>query len=165
MQAPLVIVNPEDREPPHRSPYVRDTNRYVLSFGAYGTTHLMVWGRSLEDALETAAEWLAENAPGHIMPAWGKEHTALVKEACEERGLPWPIPEGVDPEDAGYLAAQEDAENDLTCTESGYLTSYEWFITLDEHATRADVKEFIVSLSERHCGKGPVVDITRPVER
>ena len=160
--AQLIIVNPEDRAN-HQSKWIRHygAKRYVLSFGVVGTTHLMVWGHSLEDALETAAGWLADNAPGHIMPAWGEKHTALVRECCEERGLPYPPPDGADLEGDGYYDAQEDAESDLTYTESGYLTSYEWFVTLDEHATRADVKAFISELSERHYSDGPVVEVAK----
>ncbi len=68
---------------------------YVFAFGAYGDTYVMAYG-GLEDALEAAAEWLAENAPGHLMAAWGPEHTELVREACIERGLAWPPPTGAD---------------------------------------------------------------------
>ncbi len=39
-----------------------------FQFGAYGTTHVFVWSgpghMGIEDALEEAASWLAENAPG-----------------------------------------------------------------------------------------------------
>ena len=40
---PLVLVNPTDRD--------WTKGRYVLAFGAYGWTRLMVWASSLEDAL------------------------------------------------------------------------------------------------------------------
>lgn len=130
----IVLVNPQSGT--HRYP----ETRWVLWFGAIGSTCLMVWADSLDDALEEAAGWLADHAPGHIMARWGEEHTALVKEACEEAGLAWPMPEGADEEE--YYRAFEEAEADLTYTESGYLTSYEWGI-LAEDPTRAELIELI----------------------
>ena len=57
--AQLTIINPSNRD------YAR--HRYVLSFGAHACTHLMVYASSLDSALEECADWLADNAPGHIM--------------------------------------------------------------------------------------------------
>lgn len=164
MHAPIVIVNPSDRGN-HQSRWGHDTPRFVLSFGAYGSTHLMVWGH-LEDALEEAADWLADNAPGHIMlhghggDTRDPQLDELMAETCEELGLAWPIPDDCD-DMQPYWDAEQTAYADLTYTERGYLTSYEWCITLDEHATRADVKAFIAELAVRHYGDGPVCDITR----
>ncbi len=36
-------------------------NAFVLSFGAYGDTHVLVYENSLDDALESAAEALRDN--------------------------------------------------------------------------------------------------------
>ena len=58
----ITMVNPTERE------YA--SHDYVLWFGGCGTTNLRVWADSLEDALEIAADWLKEHAPGHIMPHW-----------------------------------------------------------------------------------------------
>lgn len=160
MSAKLIIVNPTERE--------YTDQRFVLSFGAYGCIHLMVWGH-LEDALEEAAKWLAENAPGHIMlKGNGADERdpyldELLEETCKKKGLAWPIPndawgtKAMEP----YWDAESEAYADLTETEDGYLTSYEWCITLD-NPTRAEVKAFIAELSERHYDSGPVVDVTRP---
>ena len=173
MSAPLTIVNPSDRDDhqaKHQwSPYVRYTKRYVLWFGACGPTYLMVWGRSLDAALETAADWLADNAPGHIMlrgdgnDERDPQLDELMSEACKDAGLAWPMPEpegGPTPEDLQpYWDAEETAYADLTHTDRGYLTSSEWGIALDEHASRADVKAFIASLAERHYSDDPVVAV------
>lgn len=129
----VYLVNPENRD------YV--SSRFILWFGAYGTTRLMVWENHLEDAIETAAEWLAKYAPGHIMPMWGDDHKELVKEACEDEGISFP--EGFEAlEDEKKWAICESAEADLTMTESGFLTSYEWGIDM-ENPTRAELDEFL----------------------
>lgn len=170
MSAKLIIVNPEDRAD-HQSEWSRHyaSKRYVLWFGACGATYLMVWGHSLDDALETAADWLGDNAPGLIMLHGNGNDTrdpeldSLMREACEEQDLPWPPPDDADMQP--YWDAEQDAYADLTYTERGYIPSDEWGIALDEHATRADVKAFISELAERHYSDDPVVDITRPERR
>lgn len=150
--AALHIVNPSNRS--------FCDNRYVLWFGACGPTFLMVWEHSLEDALETAAGWLADNAPGLIMPAFGEEHMGLLKEACEERGLTLEQWQALcDAGDGTYSDIQEDAEADLTYTEAGYLTSYEWGIVFDDGASRADVKAWIADLEARHYSDTPAVQV------
>lgn len=114
-----------EKEPDDRHPYVLvnplDYNNwmkpqlYAMHFGAYGTTCLLVWmDASIEDAAEVAAEWLAEYAPGHITT---EEHVGkLIEEAKEDEP-------GISDEDA-----YEKATADLTYTEAGWLTSYEWTI-------------------------------------
>lgn len=151
MSSPLTIINPNDRN------WTR--HRYVLWFGACGPTHLMAYANSLDDALEECGEWLAKHAPGLIMAAWGEEHSALVKEACEEAGLTYPPPSDVCADmDHHYQDAQQSAESDLTYTESGYLTSHEWGITLED-PTRSEIKAFIAELAERHYSDEPVVKV------
>jgi len=56
-------------------PYGR---RWLFAFGAYGWTRVLVLGAdpSLEDALEIAADWLAENAPGIFAEAESEEDEA-----------------------------------------------------------------------------------------
>jgi len=115
---------------------------YVLWFGACAASYLHVYANSLDDALEECAAYLAEYAPGHIMKHGSEEHVALLKEACEEHGVEW------DPDK--FCGAIEpladmvitDAEADLTYTESGFLTSYEWGISL-ENPTSTDLYKFI----------------------
>ncbi len=91
---------------------------YTFRFGAYGDTEVLVYQRPdcLEDALEIAAEWLAENEPGHFYdPDYAQAKRELFYEAGSE-----PTEEQV----------TEAAEADMTHTESGWLLSQEW--TVDE---------------------------------
>ncbi len=150
--AALHIINPENRETGRYA----STNRYVLWFGACGATYLMVWERSLDDALETCAEWLADNAPG-LIEAHDSEHLQeLYQEACEEL---FPGIAESDLEDEQRWEAQEQATADMTYTESGYLTSYEWGIVFDEGADRADVKAWIADLVARHYSDDPAIAV------
>ena len=94
---------------------------YLFTFGSYGSCSLFVVGDGdLSAALESAAEWLKENAPGHLTPCDEVEN--LYREACEELDF--------DPDtecDDERSKAYELATADLTYTEAGYLTAYEWF--------------------------------------
>lgn len=123
MSRKIRIANPSDRSWSRTS--------FLFAFGAIGTTYVLAYGSDLDSCLEAAAEWVAEHAPGHIMPVWGPEHTELVRQACLASGLEYPPPDGADYGAEGYYLAQAMAETDLTYTESGYLTSYEWFIVLE----------------------------------
>jgi hypothetical protein len=129
--------------------------KWLFQFGAYGTTYVLVVGdRSLDDALETAAAWLAEHAPGHIMEHGSEEHTTLIQEACAEHGIAW---EDFDHETHDEIV--QEAESDLTYTESGFLTSYEWTVT--EHPTR----EYLLALQESSrpgVERGDVVSLYNP---
>lgn len=145
---PIRIVNWSDRHAHRGGLYGRgEFQRFILSFGAYGTTHLMVFETSLEDALELAADYLADHMPGHIMlhghgnDKRDPELDELMAEACAERTppLPWPVPEGCDDFEP-YWDVEQDAYADLMYTERGYLTSYEWCITA-ENPSHAAVLE------------------------
>jgi len=116
----VVLVNPNDRS------WTRD--RYVLWFGSYGTTYLMVWGNGLEAALEEATDWIVEHAPG------------LLRDDAAQEAYGAAIAEGKTPEEA-----QEEAEIDMTVMgHSGihYLDSWEWGIAL-ENPTRDGLLEFM----------------------
>ena len=104
--------------------WAADKGVFVFKFGAYGATHVLAYGY-LEDALEDAATWLAENAPGH-----------LTEPECPECSHPQCTQ--VDSDDSasqfkcdkcGHTFEREDAEADLTHTESGWLLSHEWTCT------------------------------------
>lgn len=162
--ARLIILNPSDRCD-HQSKWSRHyaKPRFVLWFGACAPTYIMVWGH-IEEALELCADWLADNAPGHIMLMGNgnderdPELDSLMAEACEERGLAWPIPDDCD-DMQPYWDAEQDAYTDLTTTERGYIPSHEWGIALDEHATRDEVKAFIRELDDRNFGDEPTVKV------
>jgi hypothetical protein len=147
-RATVNIVNPADRD---TSRYSR-TRRYVLWFGACGATYVMCWARSLDDALETCADWLADNAPGLIMTHDDPELDSLYREACEELGE--------DPDSGeGPGNAWEQATADLTPTGSGYIPSDEWGIVFDGHASRADVKAWLANLEARHYSDEPLIAV------
>jgi hypothetical protein len=89
---------------------------FLFWFGAVGSTPVVVFNDSLDDALEEAAALLLdEGMVGHIMPYGSAELQELYDEAAEDL-----------PEDASEEEVREAAEADLTYTESGFLTSYEW---------------------------------------
>ncbi len=145
----IYFINPPDREERHGR---HAPQRFLLWFGACAPTLLMVWERHLEDALETAADWLADNTPGHLMTEDSEEMADLRREACEEAGLPWPPECDHEMEELGYYDTFESAEADLTYTESGYLTSYEWGIVAEnpDRATVLDVQASrMVDICER----------------
>lgn len=108
---------PEQRERWGRGSYYN--RAFLFSFGAYGDTHVAVWERSFDDALESAAEWLSENAPGLFSPP-------DYEGSATELGLKWnpsePFEDGSD-----NAKIRDHAETDLTYTESGYLLSHEWY--------------------------------------
>ena len=89
---------------------------FLFWFGAVGSTPVLVFNDSLEDALEEAAGVLVdEGMVGHIMEHGSAALQELYDEAAEDL-----------PEDATFEEVQQAAEADLTYTESGMLTSYEW---------------------------------------
>lgn len=122
-------INPEDRD---------SGSTFDFWFGAYGEIEVSIHARSLEAALELAADWLADNAPGYIMLHGNGSDKRdpglddLMAEACEELGLQWPIPDTLDWSDSDamqpYWDAEEQAFADLTYTERGYLVSWEWTV-------------------------------------
>lgn len=88
-----------------------DRGVWAFQFGAYGCTHVIAYG-ILDDALEDAAETLKKVSPGSFVEP--------------------EYPEGVEYDPSGENEeanrAIEEAEADLTYTESGYLASWEWAV-------------------------------------
>jgi len=115
---PINVVNASDKQWSRHS--------YLLWFGLISPIYLLIYDNSLDSAIETAGSWLAEHAPGHLMEMHGEEHEGLLQEACQDAGLEYPPKDYSDMDP--YWKAFQDAEADLTYTESGYLTSYEWGI-------------------------------------
>lgn len=112
----IIAVNGSDRD--------WTSHRYVLAFGAYGWTRLMVWANNLENALDEAIDWIADNKPDLLC-------NEQVNEAYAEA-----IAEGLD-EDAAYERATEDTVCGGNC--GHYILSWEWSI-LAEDPTRDEVK-------------------------
>ncbi len=98
---------------------------FLMRAGAYGDNRVYVWARSFEAALELAAEYWTEHAPG----VFSEPDYA---DSARELGLDWaaistgPGAEGEDALEA-RLRVCEHAETDHTYTESGWLLSYEWW--------------------------------------
>lgn len=87
---------------------------FAFSHGGFDThTYVFAYGH-IEDALESAAEWLYEHAPGYFVDDYVTEEYNRL------------IAEGLSVEEA-----QDGATMDLTYTESGYLESWCWGIALD----------------------------------
>lgn len=125
----ITIVNPSDWywnvEGGYR-PHHRGGGLWVYQFGAYGTTWLAVWGANIEDALEDAAQWLADHAPGLITTEkefW--EDKSLLQDAMNELGFSGAFE---DLEDEDKWSIQDKMTVDMTYTESGYIASYEWYV-------------------------------------
>jgi hypothetical protein len=113
----IPVANPTDYN------FSRDTMPlYLFQFGAYGDTRVYAWGCSgLEDALEAAAVWLRDNAPGVF-------HEVDYAGAAADVGAPedWDSADNVD---RWGERVQEAAEVDMTYTEVGYLASWEWSVS------------------------------------
>lgn len=112
--------------------YAPDYPLFHFQFGAYGTTNIMIWGgpgMGLEDALEEAAGYLADHAPGHIYKHGDPHLQELIDEVLEEKGktrAQWE--QGLEDQSQWAYDIEQEAFADLTQTESGYLTSYEWYV-------------------------------------
>lgn len=104
--------------PPRRGGTYDRASLYVVTLNVYGT-QVFTWTASVEEAVEEAAEWAVDNAPGSFYEITESD----LKEAAYDLGIPWPT----DNEDAKQ-AVWEEVETDLMYTESGYLVSHETMI-------------------------------------
>lgn len=136
MQKTIYLVNPP-ADVPDRSAHQYRDQKWLFSFGPYADTQCIVWGRCLEGALEKAADWLCEHAPGHFADP---DYAA----AAEELGLD---PRTDDPEEQERIV--ELAETDLTYTAAGYLLSWEWGVHEIHRADMCDLRrqgvEFLIA--------------------
>lgn len=110
---------------------------FLFSFGAYGDTHVVVLAAHLEDALESALEWLDDNAPGLLHTIGPDEYEA----AAKELGLDWSDARHDEMSEADQARVTEIAEADMTMVthttlEHGNgIPSWEWHVrelTADE---------------------------------
>lgn len=137
----IYLVNPSERE----CMYPGRGGAYLFTFGAYRCTRLLVWARSVEDGLEDAAAWLADHAKGHLVH--DDYLTELHNEARAELAE-----EGLE-DDELEERAHEQATVDLTYTESGYLTSYEWWV--DGPLNRRQLRDLLNLPPEPHSFQKP----------
>jgi hypothetical protein len=110
-------INPGDRD---WMPTIFD-----FHFGANGETACSVHARSVEKALELAADWLAEHAPGHLIEHDSDKAREIWIEACRELGLD---PESTEAREDSDGRINDKASEDLTYTEAGYIRSHEWYV-------------------------------------
>lgn len=103
-------------------------HRFILAFGAYGDTMLLVYADHLDDALVECVDWIAENAPGLLADdEVHEEYNRLVSEGASEED------------------AQEEASIDTTCAGNAghYLNSWECTIVADENTRREVILDLI----------------------
>lgn len=102
---------------------------WVLCFGAYGWTRLLVYASSLESALDECVDWIADNAPGLLCSDQVTEafdsYMAENPEASEEEGM-------------------EYAGVDMTCAGNAgdYIASWEWCVAL-ENASPKQIADYV----------------------
>lgn len=111
----IIPVNPSDK--------AWTEHRFVLSFGEHRETRLLVWANSLDDALDESVDWIADNAPGHLVDDTVKErYEYLLKEEP----------------DLTDECRWERATAETTCAGNNghYIDSFEWDI-LAEDPSRA----------------------------
>jgi hypothetical protein len=113
----LISVNPRD------SHFTR--RRYILAFGAYGWTQLMVWANCLDDALDECIDWIVENAPG------------LLADAAVNDAYTRAIAAGIDDETAHIEATQDTISGGNA---GNYLLAWEVHI-VSENPSRALILE------------------------
>jgi hypothetical protein len=107
----------DDESDPYEAAFKKQ-DAFLFNFGPYGGVRVLVYRssgyRSLDDCLEVAADTLKDAGKTGLFVS-GREIDALIKEAEED----------------GYEGdeAYEQATADLTYTEAGYLTSYEWSVS------------------------------------
>lgn len=129
----IYVVNPDQREY-YTGDRRNGTRCFVLGFGAFAWTRLLVYTTSLDEALEECGAWLADHAPGLIMPMGSPEHLDLIKEYCSDHDLDYDSLNEPHNQER-FWGVCEQAESDLTSTESGFITSHEWTILLENPDT------------------------------
>lgn len=98
---------------PHDKTFVSgpEAGAFVFTFGAYGSTWVLVYANGVDSALEVAADWLKDNAPGHFVEPDYPDVDWTTLSSAEADAL------------------RECAEVDLTYTEAGWIPSWEWHVT------------------------------------
>ena len=114
-------------------------SRFLLAFGAYGWTKLLVWADHLEDALDEAIDWIADNEPGLLCNDQVAEDYREALARLTEENAALPEEERRSEEDLESEAYDESTE-DTTCggNSGDYILSYEWCI-MAEDPSREDL--------------------------
>lgn len=147
-------------------PYEAAKNGYeasLFTFGAYGSVRVLVYASSgyggLEDRLEVAAGTLRDmGMDGLVMAHDSDDYMDLIREAAREHGIEWDdvtfsagaaFYDGDLISDETLEEIRQEAEADLTYTEAGYLTSYEWGV-VDLHPGNEVYGAGVAKYVEKH---------------
>lgn len=103
-------------------------SRFVLCFGAYGSTKMLVWGYCLQSALDKCIDYLRDRLDGKhlITEQVNDEYTELLDQGKTES------------------EAYEQATIDITCggNYGDYIASWEWGL-MAENPDRQELKRII----------------------
>ena len=99
----------------------RELYEIQFSPGWIFTNHVLVWATSFDNAVEEAAEYAKERWSGIFVRE--EEMTEYYHDACKEHGVDPEKP--VDDNDT-FARMVDDAQADLTYTESGWIPSDQW---------------------------------------
>lgn len=99
----------------------------------------MVYASDLGSAIDECAEYLAKHAPGLITPLFGDEMDELLRDACKEDGIDFADFDSLEDEKKWEL--QDVATRDMMYTESGYITSHDCAVSL-ENPSREQLETF-----------------------
>ena len=115
----IVIVNSSDKS--------FTSSRFILWFGAVGTTRLMIWADHLSDAFDHAIDWIVDNAPGLLCDDEITEEFNRLKTEGKT-------------DDEAWEESQVDTSSGGNC--GNHVHSWEWGIVV-ENPTRIQVLELI----------------------
>lgn len=122
----VTLVNPCPRDNRAGLSRYGSERAFILWFGAYGETRLLVYARHLEDALDECVGWIADHKPG-----------LFCDDAVEADYLEG-ISEGLSEDEA-----IEQAEADMTVCDGGhYLAPWEWGV-LGEDLTPKQIADYV----------------------
>lgn len=126
----------------------RPMHRYILWFGVYADTRVLVYADSLESALEDAAQELREQGWIGLFtePDYADALEDLQKEGKIPQDVTWEEISacGVIDEVSEKVLSRADA--DLTYTESGWIASWEWGIVAEDPS-----REELLDIAHSEC--------------
>jgi hypothetical protein len=103
-----------------------------FQFGAFTTTAIYCWADSIDEGLEVCAAWLFDHSPGHLIQMGDPELSELIEGVLPdgETISSWQAAfrSGSNHDQSWACEVEQEAFADLTYTDSGYLTSYEWWV-------------------------------------
>ena len=109
-------------------------HRYVLWFGAYAETRVLVYAHSLEEALEAAAQEIRERGWIGLFtePDYADALEDLQRDGKIPQDVTWEEISTCDVIDEVSDKVLSRAQADLTYTEAGWIASWEWGIVAED---------------------------------